>query len=91
MGTVDKRLLVKREAKILLDDTTRRLTDVVLKLSDEDVVDWEVFLNLNLILIDGLMIHFSENHNKNFDKKTLTTYHSYLADILSKHIDNNLK
>ena len=82
--------IVTRMAKERLDTITNDVVDFVgdltMKLGgqEEGEFDWEIFLNTNMILINGLMHHYIENHLKVMGRSGLSEYIDTLDDNLNR-------
>jgi len=84
-----KKEVVVTRAKGMLDILTHSVVDFVSELTEEledsedGDFDWEIFLNTNMILINGLMHHYIENHLKVFTERNPTEYFDALQDNLN--------
>lgn len=82
--------IVTRMAKEKLDTMTNDVVDFVgdltMKLGgkEEGEFDWEIFLNTNMIFINGLMHHYIENHLKVMGQSGLEEYIGALDDNLNR-------
>lgn len=82
--------IVTKKAKDMLDILTVSLVDFVEELTieiengDEGSFDWEIFLNTNMIMINGLMHHYIENHLKVLPGVDISDYIAALDDNLNR-------
>lgn len=85
MNNEEKIDLVREEMRLMINKTTAEMTDLVNRISGEDV-DWTIFANTNVMLISGLVHHYIENHLVMRDRLELKVYYKHLITEIQRII-----